>query len=83
LITTAEGHRIPYQKDVFKTWTDASTIHTAGKGIPCGGIFIPRCYSHAPVERVRGRDIEHSAELLRFFLKELRSDDIETLIRKV
>jgi putative aminopeptidase FrvX len=40
----AIGHKygIPHQKDIFKTWTDASTIHTSGRGIPCGGIYIPR-----------------------------------------
>ena len=83
LIATALKHGIPNQKDIFRTWTDASTIHTSGKGIPCGGLYIPRRYSHSPVELVKWSDVEKTAELLYFFLKELRSADIEDLIRKV
>ena len=76
LITTALKHGIPHQKDIFRTWTDASTIHTSGKGIPCGGVYIPRRYSHSPVELVKWSDVERTAELLYFFCKELRSADI-------
>jgi len=83
LIATALKHGIPHQKDIFRTWTDASTIHTTGKGIPCGGLYIPRRYSHSPVELVKWSDVEKTAELLYFFLKELRSADIDDLIRKV
>jgi putative aminopeptidase FrvX len=83
LIATALKHGIPNQKDIFRTWTDASTIHTSGKGIPCGGVYIPRRYSHSPVELVKWSDVEKTAELLYFFLKELRSADIEDLIRKI
>jgi putative aminopeptidase FrvX len=49
LINTALKNKIPHQKDIFRTWTDASTIHTSGRGIPCGGLYIPRRYSHSPV----------------------------------
>jgi putative aminopeptidase FrvX len=83
LIATAEQHAIPHQKDIFRTWTDASTIHTAGKGIPCGGLYIPRRYSHSPLELVKWPDVEKTAELLFLFLKDLSSAAIEDLIRKV
>jgi endoglucanase len=83
LVATALKHRIPHQKDIFRTWTDASVIHTSGKGIPCGGVYIPRRYSHSPVELVKWSDVEKTAKLLYLFLKELRSADIEDLIRKV
>jgi endoglucanase len=83
LIATALKHGIPHQKDIFRTWTDASTIHTSGKGIPCGGVYIPRRYSHSPIELVKWSDVEKTAELLTFFLKELRSADIGDLIRKI
>lgn len=83
LIQTAIKNRIPHQKDIFRTWTDASTIHTSGRGIPCGGIYIPRRYSHSPVELVKWSDVEKTAELLYLFLKELRSADIDDLICKV
>lgn len=82
LISTAVKHRIPHQKDIFKTWTDASTIHTSGKGIPCGGVYIPRRYSHSPAELIKWPDVERTADLLYFFLKELHSPDIEHLNRK-
>jgi len=83
LITTAVKNGIPHQKDIFRTWTDASTIHIAGKGIPCGGIFIPRRYSHSPLELVKWPDVEKTAKLLYLFLKDLHSEAIEDLIRKV
>ena len=83
LIQTAVKNRIPYQKDIFRTWTDASAIHTSGRGVPCGGLFIPRCYSHSSIELAKWSDIEKTAELLYLFLKDLRSSDIDDLIRKV
>jgi tetrahedral aminopeptidase len=76
-------NRIPHQKDIFRTWTDASTIHTSGRGIPCGGLFIPRRYSHSPVELVKWSDVERTVELLHLFLKDLTSSTIDDLIRKV
>jgi len=83
LIHTAVKNRIPHQKDIFRTWTDASTIHTSGRGIPCGGVYIPRRYSHSPIELVKWPDMDKAAELLYLFLKELNSASIEDLIRKV
>ena len=83
LIQTALKNRIPLQKDIFRTWTDASTIHTSGRSIPCGGLFIPRRYSHSPTELVKWSDVERTAELLYLFLKDLNSTIIDDLIRKV
>jgi putative aminopeptidase FrvX len=83
LIATAVKNKIPHQKDIFRTWTDASTIHTSGRGIPCGGVYIPRRYSHSPVELVKWSDVEKTAELLYLFLKDLNSSVIEDLICKV
>jgi len=83
LINTAIKNRIPHQKDIFRTWTDASTIHTSGRGIPCGGLYIPRRYSHSPVELVKWSDVEKTADLIYSFLKELNWAAIEDLIRKV
>ena len=83
LMATAVKNRIPHQKDIFRTWTDASSIHTSGRGIPCGGLFIPRRYSHSPMELVKWYDVERTAELLYLFLKDLDSAAISDLIRKV
>ena len=83
LIDTATKKKIPFQKDIFRTWTDASAIHTSGKGIPCGGLYIPRRYSHSPTELVKWSDVERTAELLLLFLKDLNSSIIDDLIRKI
>ncbi len=83
LIDTAREQGIPHQSDIFRTWTDASTIHTSGRGIPCGGVYIPRRYSHSPLELVKWRDVEQTEELLYHFLKELRPAGIDDLARKV
>jgi len=83
LIATGKKYGIPHQKDIFRTWTDASTIHTSGRGIPCGGLYIPRRYSHSPLELVKWPDVEKTAQLIYLFLKELHSKLIEDLIRKV
>jgi putative aminopeptidase FrvX len=83
LMATAVKNKIPYQNDIFRTWTDASTIHTSGRGIPCGGLFIPRRYSHSPAELVKWSDVERTAELLYLFLKDLNARTISDLVRKV
>lgn len=83
LVATAQKYNIPYQKDIFRTWTDASTIHTSGRGIPCGGVYIPRRYSHSPGELIKWSDVEKTADLLFYFLKDLRSSDIGELVLKV
>jgi tetrahedral aminopeptidase len=83
LIATALHHGIPHQKDIFRTWTDASTIHTSGKGVPCGGIFIPRRYSHSPMELVKWQDVLNTEKLAYDFLKELRANAINDLVRKL
>lgn len=83
LTEIATRNQIPSQKDIFSTWTDASTIHTSGKGIQCGGLFIPRRYSHSPYELVKWSDIELASELLYLFLRDLTSDEIESLSHKL
>jgi endoglucanase len=83
LMATAAKNKIRYQKDIFRTWTDASTIHTSGRGIPCGGLYIPRRYSHSPTELVKWSDVQRTAELLFLFLKGLNSSVIDDLIRKI
>jgi putative aminopeptidase FrvX len=83
LIDTATKNKIPFQRDIFRTWTDASSIHTSGRGIPCGGLYIPRRYGHSPMELVKWSDVERTAELLYLFLKDLDSLAIGHLIRKV
>ena len=65
LVEIARANDIPYQTDVFPTWTDAAEVHLAGRGVPTGGIFIPRRCSHSASEVVDVRDIERTIDILR------------------
>lgn len=67
---------IPYQEDVFRTWTDSAAINASGAGIPCGGVYMPRRCSHAPVEVADIGDIARAAELVCEFLRQTRPEDV-------
>lgn len=82
LIRIAEDAHLPYQLDIFRTWTDAGPIHLAGKGIATGGLFVPRRYSHSPVEVAHLRDVEATAELLGRFLAELDEGKLKDLQKR-
>jgi tetrahedral aminopeptidase len=69
LLELAREQGIPYQIDVFPTWTDACEVHLAGRGIPTGGVFIPRLCSHSPNEILDVRDVSEAIRLLDAFLK--------------
>jgi len=83
LIDTANRHSISYQTDIFRTWTDAATVHMEGGGIPCGGIFIPRRCSHSPTEIAHIEDMNNAHRLSLAFLSELNGTTIEELRRKI
>jgi putative aminopeptidase FrvX len=70
---------MPYQFDVARTWTDASTIHTIAEGVPTAGLFIPRRGSHSPVEVACVADIENAFRLVQAFLINLTCDSIDEL----
>jgi putative aminopeptidase FrvX len=82
LIGIAEANRIPHQLDVFRTWTDASTINVACEGIATQGIFIPRRYSHAPLEVASLKDAEAGAELLWHFLQSQNASALRELQKR-
>jgi endoglucanase len=75
----AETERIPYQRDVFPTWTDACGVHLAGRGIPTGGVYIPRRCSHSPNEVIDLRDLDRTAALLTAFVRRMNAATIEQL----
>jgi endoglucanase len=75
LVELARERDIPYQADVFPTWTDACEVHLAGRGVPTGGVFIPRLCSHTPNELLDVRDVKRTVELLDAFC----GTDAETL----
>lgn len=78
LLAQAEGLSIPYQADVFQTWTDACEVHLQGRGVPTGGVFIPRLCSHTPNELLDVRDLEHTITLLAAFA-DLDAQTLESL----
>ena len=64
----AKAGQIPYQKDILRFGgTDAGAIHTAGAGVPTGGISVPCRYVHTPVECVDLADVRACAELTAAF----------------
>jgi tetrahedral aminopeptidase len=69
LQAVADTEQIDFQIDVFPTWTDACEVHLAGKGIPTGGVFIPRLCSHSPNEVLDVRDAAATVALLDAFLQ--------------
>src|SRR5207249_1028091 len=68
LLELARNAGIPHQIDVFPTWTDACEVHLAGRGVPTGGVYIPRLCSHSANEIVDMQDLEQTIELLDAFL---------------
>jgi endoglucanase len=83
LIDTAKRHNIPFQTDIFRSWTDAATLHMEGEGIPVGGIFIPRRCSHSPTEIAHIEDMKSAHRLSLSFLSELTGKDIEEMRRRI
>jgi endoglucanase len=64
LLGLAKERGIPHQIDVFPTWTDAFQVQLAGKGVPTGGVYIPRLCSHSPSEILDLSDLGRTVELL-------------------
>jgi putative aminopeptidase FrvX len=71
----AEALDIPFQVDCYPTWTDACEIHLGGRGVPTGGLFLPRRCAHSANEVIDVADITRAIDLL----VELTSIDAETV----
>jgi tetrahedral aminopeptidase len=69
LHAAARDLNIECQIDVFPTWTDACEVHLAGRGIPTGGVFIPRLCSHSPNEILDVKDAADAVRLLDKFVQ--------------
>jgi putative aminopeptidase FrvX len=82
LTTVAAQQDLPYQLDVFRTWTDASTIHLTNKGVAMQGLFVPRRYSHAPTELAHIQDIQVTADLTWAFLRALTLEKVADLAKR-
>ena len=77
LVAVATAERLPYQCDIFQTWSDAATIHQEGvEGVSMGSIFVPRRYAHSSAELMSVSDLEAAAVLIPAFLKSLSVDDL-------
>ena len=69
---TAVEEGIPYQlENISGTCTDASTIMTTGKGIPCGKISVATRYTHTGSEVLSLEDLENATRLLVGCLKRI------------
>ncbi len=82
LVALAQELELPYQLDVYPTWTDACEVHLAGRGVPTGGVFIPRRCSHSGSEVVDLRDVERTIALLERFAADCDAETIQTLARR-
>jgi putative aminopeptidase FrvX len=84
IIDTAKKHHIPYQIGISTNMaTDAATIHMEGRGIPTGGLFIPRRCGHSPTEIAHIEDMNNAYILTLHFLNELNRNVIDDLRRKI
>lgn len=71
----ANRHAVPwqYKKPVYGG-TNAATISTGGAGIPTGIVSVPCRYIHSPAGVLRITDLEHTADLLYYFLHDFAQD---------
>ena len=77
LVAVAEAESLPYQFDIFRTWTDAATAHLEGpQGVSAGTVFVPRRYAHSPAEIMKVSDMEAARDLILAFLKSLSAEDL-------
>ncbi len=77
LTAVAEAENLPYQYDIFHTWSDASTIHLEGpQGVAVGSIYVPRRYAHSPAEIMKVSDMEAARAIILAFLKSLSPEDL-------
>jgi endoglucanase len=73
LVETAEAEGIPYQMDGIpgRTPTDADSIQLSRSGRATALVSVPLRYMHTPTEVVSLADLEHTAELMAFFVMRL------------
>jgi putative aminopeptidase FrvX len=82
LIDLSQRNGLPYQLDIFRTWTDASSIQFVHEGIATLGIFVPRRYSHSPVEVAQSKDVEVTARLIWEFLGAVQNEKLRSLQKR-
>lgn len=73
LIDIAKKHEIPYQLEVMgggSTGTNADVISVSESGIKTTLVSIPQKYMHSPIEIVDIQDVEATAKLIAYYIKE-------------
>ncbi|WP_017981109.1 M42 family metallopeptidase [Methanocaldococcus villosus] len=72
MIETAKKYNIDVQLEVSEGGTtDATAIHLTREGVPTGVLSVPARYIHTPVEVIDKRDLQKTADLLYYILKEI------------
>ena len=69
----AKALEIPYQIEVMEgnTSTNGWHMQTCLEGIPTSVISLPLKYMHSPIEVAALEDMEHTAQLLAAFARDL------------
>lgn len=73
LIKVAKENDIPYQLEVMgggSTGTNADVISVSESGIKTTLVSIPQKYMHSPIEVVDIKDVEATAKLIAYYIKE-------------
>ena len=73
----AKRARIAMQVETFnlRGGTDALSIYDRRGGVPSAVVGVPNRYMHTTVEMLDLRDLQHTADLLAAFLKDLKADE--------
>lgn len=77
LIDIATRHDIPCQLAALgrATSNDANSLQITRGGVATGVVALANRYMHSPVEMVSWDDMDHAAELLACFVRDLQPDD--------
>lgn len=77
MMETAKKLGIPYQIDVMEghTGTNGWHMQTCLEGIPTSVVSLPLKYMHSPIEVVSLEDMEHVAQLLAAFVRDMGKEE--------
>lgn len=78
MIAKAKALDIPYQIDVMEghTGTNGWHMQICLEGIPTSVVSLPLKYMHSPIEVISLEDLEHTAQLLAAFVKDLGKEGV-------
>jgi len=78
MVAAAKETGIPYQLEVMEghTGTNGWHMQTCLEGIPTSVVSLPLKYMHSPIEVVSFADMEHAAQLLAAFVRDMGKEGI-------